>query len=77
MKLALDAWRRARNISQESLADACGVHVNTYRVWEQNPGEMRLDKVMNVAEILQIDMSDILLPSDTTETSKMEETEVR
>lgn len=73
MKLTLDAWRRARNVTQETLARACGVHVNTYRVWEQNPGEMRLDKMIKVAEILQIDMNDILLPSDTTETSKTEE----
>lgn len=70
MKLTLDAWRRARNVTQESLAEACDVHVNTYRVWEQNPGEMRLDKVLKVAEILQIDLGDILLPNNTTITSK-------
>lgn len=69
MKLSLDAWRRARGVSQETMADVCGVHINTYRRWEENPGEMRYDKALKVVEFLRISLDDILLPLDTTETS--------
>lgn len=73
MKLSLDAWRRARGISQQDVADVCGIHINTYRRWEENPGEMRYDKAIKVADFLGISLDDILLPSDTTETSNTEE----
>jgi transcriptional regulator with XRE-family HTH domain len=73
MKLSLDAWRRARGISQQDVADVCGIHINTYRRWEENPGEMRYDKAIKVADYLGISLDDILLPSDTTETSITEE----
>lgn len=69
MKLSLDAWRRARGISQQDVADVCGIHINTYRRWEENPGEMRYDKAIKVADYLGISLDDILLPSDTTVTS--------
>lgn len=72
MKMTLDAWRRARNLSQEALAAAAGVHVNTYRSWEQNPGEMRYDKALKIADKLEIELCDILIPENTTENSKTE-----
>lgn len=72
MKLTLDAWRRARGLSQETMAEIAGVHINTYRSWEQNPGEMRYDKALKIADKLQINLSDILLPENTTENSKSE-----
>ena len=73
MKLSLVSWRRARGISQQDVADVCGIHINTYRRWEDNPGEMRYDKAIKVADYLGISLDDILLPSDTTETSNTEE----
>lgn len=69
MKLTLEAWRRARNISQENMAEMCGVHINTYRRWEQNPGEIRIDKAMIIVNALQISLDNIFLPSDTTKCS--------
>ena len=69
MKLTLDAWRRARGLSQEALAEAIGVHVNTYRAWEQNPGEIRYDKALKIADKLEINLSDILMPENTTANS--------
>lgn len=73
MKLSLAAWRRARNKSQQTIADVCGVHINTYRNWEENTGEMRLDKALKVADYLDISLSDISLPTDTTENSNKED----
>ena len=74
MKLSLEAWRKARGKSQDEMANICGVHVNTYRRWEENPGEIRYDKALKIVDVLSISLDDILLPSDTTKTSKAEET---
>ena len=60
MKLTLEEWRRAKKISQEQMADLIGVHVNTYRSWEENPGDMRLSKAALVAEKLELSIDDIL-----------------
>lgn len=72
MQLELGAWRRARNKTQEEMASICGVHINTYRRWEDHPNEIRVDKALQIADTLQIGLDDILLPSDTTKTSKTE-----
>jgi putative transcriptional regulator len=69
MKLSLDAWRRARGLSQAEVANGIGVHVNTYIRWEKNPGEIRYDKAIALADLLKIRLDDILLPCDTTENS--------
>lgn len=69
MQLSLDAWRRARGVSQETMAKVCGVHVNTYRRWEENPMEMRCDKAIAIADFLQISLDDIFLSADTTKTT--------
>ena len=74
MKLSLEAWRKARGKSQDEMANICGVHVNTYRRWEENPGEIRYDKALKIVDVLSISLDDILLPSETTKTSKAEET---
>lgn len=60
MKLKLEEWRRAKNKSQEAIASALGVHVNTYRRWEDNPGEIKIDKAVQIADLLGIDLDDII-----------------
>ena len=60
MKLTLEEWRRAKNKSQESVATALGVHVNTYRRWEDNPGEIKIDKAVQIADFLGISLDDII-----------------
>jgi len=69
MQLELSAWRKARGKSQEEMAKLCDVHVNTWRRWEDNPGEMRYDKAILVADSLNISLDNILMPKNTTETS--------
>ena len=73
MKLKLDEWRRVRNYSQEHMANACGVHVNTYRRWEENPGEIKFDKALIIVDVLNISLDDLILPSNTNDDSKSEE----
>ena len=65
--LTLAEWRRAKNISQEEMAKACGIHINTYRRWEENPTEIRICYADKMAERLGVNISDIIfLPNDTT-----------
>ena len=71
MKLTLAAWRRAKNISQEEMAKSCGISIVTYRTWERDPGKIRIDDAVRIADILQIPLDDIILSSNTTENSIM------
>jgi transcriptional regulator with XRE-family HTH domain len=66
MKLSLEEWRRAKGRSQEEMAQCCGVHVNTYRRWETNPGEIRVDKAIAIADFLNIPLDDIFFSSNIT-----------
>ena len=69
-RLTLEEWRRARNVSQQKMADLCGVHINTYRIWEKSPGEIRIDDGIKIAEFLNISLDDIILSANTMNTSK-------
>lgn len=60
IQLTLKEWRRAKGISQKEMADLIGVHVNTYIAWEENPGDIRLDKAVIITEKLGISLDDIL-----------------
>lgn len=67
MKLSLDAWRRARNVSQKEMAEACNVSIVTYQNWERNPGKIKIDVAIRIADKLQIPLNDIILSSHSTE----------
>lgn len=69
MQFSIKELRRAKNISQEEMADVCGVHVNTYRAWEENPATIKLFMAYIIADRLGIGISDIFLPPNTTNTS--------
>jgi transcriptional regulator with XRE-family HTH domain len=60
MKLTIKEWRRAKEISQERMASLCGVHINTYRAWEENPEDIRIGKAVLISDILGIPLEDIL-----------------
>lgn len=60
MKLTLKEWRRLKEVSQEAMASVCGVHVNTYRAWEEKPSSIKLGDAMKLAEHLNISLDDII-----------------
>ena len=60
MGLTIKEWRRAKGISQEEMANVCGVHVNTYRTWEEKPESIRLSAATKIAERLGIPISEII-----------------
>lgn len=59
MKWSLEEIRRAKKISQQSLADACGVHVNTYAAWEKNPGKIPVDSAIKIADLFGMSLKEI------------------
>ena len=70
MKLSIKELRRAKNISQEEMANLCDVHINTYRAWEDNPAEIKLSKASIIADKFGITLEDVLfLPENTTDIS--------
>lgn len=75
MQLTLKEWRRVKGISQETMAEKCGIHINTYRAWEENPSEIRLGKAQLMADALGIALKDIFLPETTTKSCKTHEME--
>ncbi len=59
-QFTIKEWRRVKNISQEEMANACGVHVNTYRTWEEKPEMIKLTNAQKIADRLGVPMSDII-----------------
>lgn len=59
-RLTLKEWRRAKGYSLQKMADLCGVHVNTYRVWEDKPSDIKLGNAFKIAESLEITIEDII-----------------
>ena len=45
-------WRLAKGISQEKMASECGVHRNTYAVWEENPENVSVKNAKIIAKAL-------------------------
>ena len=66
LKSSIGEWRRMRNISQEKLAEACGVSRATIIAWEQNPSIIKIGNLEKLERALNVDRDDIIfLPSDS------------
>lgn len=61
MKLTLREWRRLKEVTQEQMAEVCGVHINTYRNWEEKPSEIKISFAMKIADCLGITLDDLIL----------------
>ena len=64
MSLSLRAWRRAKDISQESMAQKLNVHVNTYQNWENRPESIAIGNAIKISQILGVSLNDIIFVSD-------------
>ena len=58
--LTLRAWRRAKEISQEDMAERLNVHVNTYQNWESEPDKISIGNAKKIAEIFGVSLDEIL-----------------
>lgn len=64
MALTLRQWRKAREITQEQMAKALNIHINTYQNWEKDPGKISVTNVMKIAEVLKVSINDIIFNSE-------------
>ena len=62
--LTLRAWRRAKEISQDDMAERLDVHVNTYQNWEKEPEKISIANAVKIADILGVGMNEILFKSE-------------
>lgn len=68
-KLTLREWRNAKEISKKRMADACGIHENTYAKWEEDPKKIPIGQAFVIARTLGVDIDQILFSSNTTKCS--------
>ena len=59
MALSLRAWRRAKDITQQDMADRLQIHVNTYQKWEDRPETISISYATKISEILGVSLNDI------------------
>lgn len=57
--LTLREWRRAKEITQAKLAEAIGVHVNTYLLWEKEPTKIPIGYAFKIANIIGVPIENI------------------
>lgn len=57
--LKVDEWRRAKNVTKRDMANLLGITVPTYDKFERNPSKMSVGMAKKIAEILEVDFSDI------------------
>ncbi len=60
MALTLRAWRRAKEITQEDMAERLKIHVNTYQNWENKPETIAIGYAKKISEILELSLDDII-----------------
>ena len=65
--LTLKQWRRARDISQEKMAELLGININTYQKWEKEPEKISVSVADKIISILGIEPNDIIFKSDPAE----------
>lgn len=63
MKLTVRQWRMAREISQNTMAELLGVHINTYINWEKNPENISIKYALMIAKIFAVKLDDIIFLS--------------
>jgi transcriptional regulator with XRE-family HTH domain len=56
----LGRLRSKRNLSQQEVADFVGVKQTTYQSWESEKTSVKLDHLPKLAEVLRVDMVDLL-----------------
>lgn len=66
MALTLRQWRRAKEITQQGMADMLGVHVNTYQNWEEAPDKISITNAVKIANIFNLTIDDIDFRKETT-----------
>ena len=59
MTLTVKQWRLAKGLSQDYMAEQCGVHRNTYASWEKNPDDITIGNAKKIAKALNESINNI------------------
>ena len=69
VSMTVRQWRLAKEITIGEMADACGVHYNTYAKWEEEPGKISIDAAKKIANALGESVNTIFFGDDSTNCS--------
>ena len=69
MPFTVKQWRRAKGITIDEMAAACGVHYNTYARWEEDPGRISIDAALKIANALGESVDTIFFGENSTKCS--------
>lgn len=69
MSLTVKQWRLAKEITIAEMAEACGVHYNTYAKWEEDPGKISIDAAKKIATALGESVDAIFFSENSTKCS--------
>ena len=63
MALTIKQWRLLKGLSQEEMANKCGVHRNTYASWEDNPEKISIGNAKKISKALEKSIDEIFFAS--------------
>lgn len=72
LKKTLRNWRRDRDITQAQLAEAIGVSEKTIRIYEKCPGQVKIKKLLEICEVLDIPVNELKIFCDGSNTIYIE-----
>ena len=55
-------FEKIKAMSVEEMAEFLKIHVNTYQNWEDAPEKISIEKAMQIATILKVNLEDISAP---------------
>lgn len=62
MKFTIKELRARKNVTQAKAAKDLGVSVQTYNAWEKDISNVKVSKVLAIAEYYGVSLNDIFLP---------------
>lgn len=62
MKFTIKELRARKNVTQAKAAKDLGVSVQTYNAWEKDISNVKVSKVLTIAEYYGVSLNDIFLP---------------
>ena len=66
MAKSIRSVRRAKDITQQDMADSLQIHVQTYRKIEENPESATIAQARQIADRLGVAYDDLLFTSNST-----------
>lgn len=66
MEMSIKQIRLSKEIKQQEMADALGIHVQTYRKLENNPENATIAQAKRIAEVLNVPYDNLIFTGLST-----------